>query len=161
MFYSRVRVRVRTVATPCVCTCVSLVNNSSILPNNWAKQSVCTSVCLQIRMCTLQLGEGKCVCTAFYRVAVIFNLGTRLIYSNVTANYFIVNCTDQSLLEPMKLTPMGVISPILAKEINKFHNNSELLRSSLPVYSDRCRVQLYCQTFAPSKVCAQLLTKTL
>jgi hypothetical protein len=40
-------------------------------------------------------------------------------YSNVTANYFIVNCTDQSLLEPMKLTPMGVISPSLAKEINK------------------------------------------
>ena len=41
---------------------------------NEAKQSVCTGVCLQICMCTLQLGEGKCVCTVFYRVAVIFNL---------------------------------------------------------------------------------------
>ena len=35
---------------------------------NWAEQSVC----LQISMCSLPLGEGKCVCTAFYRVAVIF-----------------------------------------------------------------------------------------
>jgi hypothetical protein len=37
----------------------------------------------------------------------------------VKANYFIENCTDQSVLEPMKLTPMGVISASLAKEINK------------------------------------------
>ena len=55
IFYSRVRVR--TVATPCFCTCVSLVYNSSILPNNWAEQCVSTSVCLQICMCTLQLGD--------------------------------------------------------------------------------------------------------
>ena len=58
----------------------------------------------------------------------------------------------------MKLTPMGVITPILAKEFNKFHNTLEPLGqapgSSLPVYSDRFTVNLYCQTFGPSKVCA-------
>ena len=65
MFYSRVRVR--TVATPFFCTCVSLVYNSSILTNNWAEQSVCLQIC----MCMLQLGKGKCVGTAFYHVRVI------------------------------------------------------------------------------------------
>ena len=64
----------------------------------------------------------------------------------------------QTLLEPMKLTPMGVITPILPKKFNKFHNTLKPLGqapgSSLPVYSDRFRVHLYCQTFGPSKVCA-------
>ena len=42
-------------------------------------------------------------------------------YTNVTVDYFIVNCTDQTnttLLEPLKLTPMDVINPIRAKECN-------------------------------------------
>ena len=49
----------------------------------------------------------------------------------------------------MKLTPKGVISPILVKESNKFHNTSELLGqapgSSLPVYSDHAK-QSVCTT---------------
>jgi hypothetical protein len=44
---------------------------------------------------------------------------------------------------------MGVIIPNLTKEFNKFHNTLELLGqapgSSLTVYSDQCRVHLYCQ----------------
>ena len=35
---------------------------------NWSEQIVC----LQIFMCSLPLGEGKCVRTAFYRLVVNF-----------------------------------------------------------------------------------------
>ena len=37
---------------------------------NWAEQSVCLQICV----CKLPLGEGKCVRTAFYRLAVIFRI---------------------------------------------------------------------------------------
>ena len=69
MFYSRVRVRVRTVATLCFCTCVSFPGVQFICTAKQLGRAMCVHKCVftdLICLYMLQLGEGKCVRTAYH-----------------------------------------------------------------------------------------------
>ena len=64
MFYSRVRVWVRTVATLCFCTCVSFPGVQFICTAKQLGRVMCVHKCVfpdLICLYMLQLGEGKCV----------------------------------------------------------------------------------------------------
>jgi hypothetical protein len=69
MFYSRVRVRVRTVATLCFFTCVSFPGVQFICTAKQLGRAMCVHKCVftdLICLYMLQLGEGKCVRTAYH-----------------------------------------------------------------------------------------------
>ena len=69
MFYSRVGVRVRTVATLCFCTCVSFPGVQVICTAKQLGRAMCVHKCAftdLICLYMLQLGEGQCVHTAYH-----------------------------------------------------------------------------------------------